>query len=324
MPHSASLESEFTGLLVTESSSPGSEDVFNAAGEMTPGVSISLQVEGIPLLQRRLTVETQKHLFLQHIMLALTELQKSHLHQTGAPLQTEGINMHITAWEHQIAASNLFQRSVQSITDQNWVAVLAFAGAVLVFHFEQMRRAVPGTVTIEDMVESVLVLHSAAQLGEELRPFLTRSGLPAIIQRRLQQDAPAWDSAAEQAIADIHKLNTVLCAGTTEEWAVCEDAIMKLEFWLRLVHCHPRTWLHIVWWPGMISTEFIALLSQGHHVALVILLHWCAVMASGPKRWFLDGWAQTMALPALQCLGPQLADATDWACFQLKIDPKYV
>jgi hypothetical protein len=211
------------------------------------------------------------------------------------------------AHEAQLVASRLFRDSVKSITDHNWLAILAFGISVLIFHFDTSQRA-PAT----DILEILFVLRSAAFLGTTLGPRLEGSRLHAVLQLLEKRDGDHdWDEGPEEALDHLAATNK-MWQDTTASYEGCRDAIAMLQSWLRLVRCRPCTWLHLVWWPGAVSEDYLSLLAKQHPVALVIFVHWCAVMSRAPKRWFMDGWAKRMAESALACLGPEWDDATAW------------
>jgi hypothetical protein len=269
--------------------------------------------------QSKLVGETDQHPFLQQTMAALSSLHESQGHDAAGmgPDVRHSISYN-AAVERQIAASSAFRRSIHAISDQNWLAVLAFLVATLVFQFDKVRRHAHAAAEVE-MLETLMVFRSAASLGKELRPWLLRSRMIAHVQNQLSKDLPPWDVLAEEAIANLHLINRSYAAVNIEDDSVCHGAIAKLQFWLRLVHCQPRTWMHLVWWPGQVSPQYLDLVAQRHPVALLIYLHWCAVMSAAPRQWFMDGWARVMAVSIAQSLGCEWADATLWAYTRLGV-----
>jgi hypothetical protein len=275
-----------------------------------------LTAKGMAPWQSRLVGETDQHLFLRQTMAALSSLHESQGHGVAGTGLDVGCSVsYSAAVERQIVASSTFRHSIHAISDQNWLAVLAFVVATLVFQFDKVRRQAHAA----DMLETLVVFRSAAKLGKELHPWLLQSRFIAHIRDQLFQDVPPWDFLAEEAIANLHLINRRGVAVNTEDDPVCRGAIAKLQVWLRLVHCQPRTWMHLIWWPGQISHEYLDLVAQRHPVALLIYLHWCAVMSAAPRQWFLDGWAQAMAGHIAQCLGCEWADATIWAYTRLGV-----
>ncbi|RFU78495.1 sterol uptake control 2 [Trichoderma arundinaceum] len=226
-------------------------------------------------------------------------------------------NSDLAAYQHQIAASSKFRQSVGAISDRNWFTVLVFAISVLIFHFDIHRRARRG-LSDDEFLEPIMALRGAALLGMELGPWLMKSKLLAAMRRRIAAENPPWDELAEQAITNLELMNETSLSAPSR--AICQDALNKLQFWLRLTSSRPRTWLHFVWWPGAIEQEYLDLLARKDPMALMILIHWCAVMKSAPKKWFLEGWADNVARPAMQQMRPEWNEDMKWALSRIRTD----
>lgn len=270
---------------------------------------ISLYLENWLELQQKLAYETERHPFVQEILSSVSALHDGYSQRS--PYQKDSAT-DISANQHQVAASSNFRGSVQGITDENWLAVLAFAVSTLVVYFDQGRRVITEPVD-DSFLESIILLRNSAGLGRQLRPWLLRSGLIARVQQGLSSDLPAWDKRSEDAIAELHTMNGIYSAKDSSDYKICEEAINMLQQWLHLVSCQPRTWLHFVSWPGEVSQQYIDLLSKKHPMAIAIFIHWCAVMAKAPKRWFVLGWAQRVAHSAMNCLSPEWLHVILWA-----------
>ncbi|KAH6608442.1 Zn2Cys6 transcription factor [Trichoderma cornu-damae] len=254
--------------------------------------------------------------YLEHNMAAISTLHDKSTDSPSPP--DDGCSKSdLSAYQHQIAASSRFRQSVGAISDRNWFTILVFAISVLVFHFDIHRRAKRG-LSDDEFLEPILALRGAALLGMELGPWLMKSKLLAAIRRRIAAENPPWDDLAEQAIANLGLVNKTSPSGPRSR-AVCHDALDKLQFWLRLTSCRPRTWLHFVWWPGAVDQEYVHLLARKDPMALVILIHWCAVMKSAPRQWFMRGWAENVARPVLPQIGPEWHEATEWALSRIGV-----
>ncbi|KAH0526775.1 hypothetical protein TsFJ059_010056 [Trichoderma semiorbis] len=247
--------------------------------------------------------------FLEHNMAVVSTL---HDKSTDSLLRPDGdtTKSDLVAYQHQIAASSKFRKSVGAISDRNWFTVLVFAISVLIFHFDIHRRAKRGLADNE-FLEPIMALRGAALLGMELGPYLMKSKLLAAARRRIEAENPPWDDLAEQAIMNLELINET--SSPLRSRGICKDALNKLQFWLRLCKSKPRTWLHFVWWPGAIDQEYLDLLGTNDPMALVILVHWCAVMKSSPRKWFMEGWAENVARPAIAQIGPEWDDTMAWA-----------
>ncbi|EHK18036.1 uncharacterized protein TRIVIDRAFT_67251 [Trichoderma virens Gv29-8] len=266
------------------------------------------------LISNELVDQADASEFLEHNMAVISAL---HDKSTDPLLQPNGNNTKsdLVAYQHQIAASSKFRKSVGAISDRNWFTVLIFAISVLIFHFDIHRRAKRGLAD-DEFLEPLMALRGAALLGMELGPWLLKSKLLAAARRRLAAENPPWDDLAEQAISNLELLNET--ASPLRSRAICKDALNKLQFWLRLTQSKPRTWLHFVWWPGAVDQEYLDLLGARDPMALVILVHWCAVMKSSPRKWFMEGWAENVARPAIAQIGPEWNDTLEWPLSRIK------
>ncbi|KAL7942589.1 hypothetical protein V8C42DRAFT_331409 [Trichoderma barbatum] len=252
--------------------------------------------------------------YLGHNMAVISTL---HDKSTDSLLQPDGGSnkSDLAAYQHQIAASSKFRKSVGAISDRNWFTVLVFAISVLIFHFDIHRRAKRG-LSDDEFLEPILALRGAALLGMELGPWLLKSKLLVAVRRRIAAENPPWDDLAEQAITNLELINET--SSPLRNRAIYKDALNKLQFWLRLTSSRPRTWLHFVWWPGAIDQEYLDLLGTKDSMALVILIHWCAIMKSSPKKWFMEGWAENVARPAIAQIGPEWDEIMEWPLSRIR------
>ncbi|PON27130.1 hypothetical protein TGAM01_v204079 [Trichoderma gamsii] len=233
-----------------------------------------------------------------------------HEKSTDALLPDHGSNnLELAAYQHHNTASSKFRQSVGTINDRNWFSVLVFAISVLIFHFDIHRRAKRG-LSDDEFMEPILALRGAAHLGMELGPWLMKSRLLAAIKRRVEGEKPPWDDLAKQAISNLQLVNET--SSPLQTRAIYRDTLNKLQFWLRFSSCKPRTWLHFVWWPGAIDQEYLDLLARKDQMALIILIHWCAVMKSSPKKWFMEGWAENVSRPVIPQIGQEWDGVMEW------------
>ncbi|KAM0263508.1 hypothetical protein ACHAQJ_001126 [Trichoderma viride] len=267
------------------------------------------------LLPNELVDQADSSEYLEHNMAAISALHDKSTNSLLPP--DDGSNKSdLAAYQHHIAASSKFRQSVGVISDRNWFSVLVFAISVLIFHFDIHRRAKRG-LSDDEFLEPVLALRGAALLGMELGPWLMKSKLLAAIRRRIAAENPPWDDLAEQAITNLELINETP-SSSPQNRAICQDALNKLQFWLRLASCRPRTWLHFVWWPGAIDQQYLDLLARKDPMALVILIHWCAVMKSSPKKWFTEGWAENVSRPVIPQIGPEWNDVMEWPLSRIR------
>lgn len=266
------------------------------------------------LIQNQLDEQADSDEYIEHNMAAISAL---HEKSTDSLLPGDGSNnLELAAYQHHTAASGKFRQSVGAISDRNWFSVLLFAISVLIFHFDIHRRAKRGFANGEFM-EPILALRGAALLGMELGPWLMKSRLLAAMRRRAEGETPPWDDLAEQAISNLQSINET--SSPLQNRAVYRDTLHKLQLWLQLSSCKPRTWLHFVWWPGAVDQEYLDLLARKDQMALVILVHWCAVMKSSPKKWFMEGWAENVSRPVIPQIGQEWDGVMEWPLSRLRV-----
>lgn len=273
----------------------------------------SIQEGEKQIIQNQLTDQEESGEYLEHNLAAITTLREKStallLHNNG------GDDLELVAYQHHIAASIKFRESVGAINNRNWFSVLVFAISVLIFHFDTHRRAKRG-LSDDGFMEPILALRGAARIGMELGPWVLKSRLIAAIKKRALGEKPPWDDLAEQAISNLQQINET--SSPLLNRAIYRDTLIKLQFWLRLSSCKPRIWLHFVWWPGAVDQEYLDLLARKDQMALVILVHWCAVMKSSPKKWFMEGWAENVSRPAIPHIGQEWDDVMEWPLSRIR------
>ncbi|KAI5455619.1 hypothetical protein BGZ63DRAFT_138198 [Mariannaea sp. PMI_226] len=208
------------------------------------------------------------------------------------------------AYANQIAGSTAFRNSVPVVDSENWLPILAFAIATLVFRLETCRRA----MTFSSLVTDVLAaLRTAAIAGEEIKPFFLNSALASCLMNRARHTSVPMHPSMSLSIARLKTHNyerEAMGAIQVEEKILCAQAIDSLQRWAVFVSGNPRTWLHYIWWPADVSSQFIEMISDKRPWPLLIFVYWCAIMDQGVKRWFLHDWASKAAVVAMAEIGP--------------------
>ncbi|KAI0970615.1 hypothetical protein F4678DRAFT_480010 [Xylaria arbuscula] len=218
-------------------------------------------------------------------------------------------------YSNQILGSRTFRRAVPSVDENNWVAVMAFTIAVLVFRLYsgQQSTTFSGVVT-----DTMIALRSAGIMGNELKPFFLGSGVfGEYLMSRARRSAPrVIDPAIVLALAHLKMINeerTVTNPREMAEQSVCARAIDSLQRWMVLVSGKPRTWAHYVWWPADVPAEFVDLLKEKSPVALLVFVYWSAVLGRANQQWFLNGWVSKAGGVAMAEMGPGWWDqGLDW------------
>ncbi|KAI1167991.1 hypothetical protein F5B18DRAFT_647217 [Nemania serpens] len=196
------------------------------------------------------------------------------------------------AYSNEILGSRAFRQAVPAVDANNWVAVMVFTIAVLVFRLESCRQSTTFSGVVTD---TLLALRSAGIMGNEIKPFFLGSGdFGEYLMSRARRSAPkVLDPAIVLALAHLKTINEerkVTNSREAAEQETCARAIDSLQRWVILVSGKPRTWLHYVWWPADVPAEFIDLVNEKNPVALLVFVYWCAVLGRANQRWFLKGW----------------------------------
>ncbi|KAI0810049.1 hypothetical protein GGR55DRAFT_679278 [Xylaria sp. FL0064] len=209
-------------------------------------------------------------------------------------------------YSNQILGSRTFRRAVLSVDENNWVAVMAFTIAVLVFRLYSGRQSTTFSGVVTD---TMIALRSAGIMGNELNPFFLGSGaFGEYLMSRARRSAPrVIDPAVVLALAHLKVINeerTVTNPREMAEQSACAQAIESLQQWVVLVSGKPRTWAHYVWWPADVPAEFVDLLKNKSPVALLVFVYWCAVLGRANHQWFLNGWVSKAGGVAMAEMGP--------------------
>ncbi|CAG9947962.1 unnamed protein product [Clonostachys rosea f. rosea IK726] len=231
--------------------------------------------------------ELTNHVFLRHMMASLNALTHDAKQQS---------------YFHQVESSRQFRTVVPTLTETNWLASMIFGIGLMSFHFQTARTAQPQSNS-PDPFRALLVLRYSAPLAKAIGPWFMNSMLPSMIRRNSEAPLPL-DEKDDVAILNLHTLlDGDILRLPAKTHAVCEHAIHALYRWLLVTSGRPRTWRDFIEWPAAISDEFLVLAQQQKHpAAVIILIHWCALMSNAPKTWFMDGWAVAAASQAMSWL----------------------
>ncbi|KAI1170710.1 hypothetical protein F4777DRAFT_568292 [Nemania sp. FL0916] len=234
--------------------------------------------------------------------------------------QSSSSDILTVAYSNQILGSKTFRQAVPSIDANNWIPVMAFTIAVLVFCLYNCQQS----TTFSGVVAGTLAaLRTAGVMGNELKPFFLGSGaFGEHLMSRARRSAPKiTDPAILVALAHLRTINEERKVADSRERAeqtTCARAISSLQRWVVLVSGKPRSWAHYVWWPADVPTEFIDLVNEKNPVALLVFVYWCAVLGRADQQWFLNGWASKAGGVAMAEMGPGWWDqGLDWPLQEL-------
>ncbi|CAO2647185.1 Nn.00g081070.m01.CDS01 [Neocucurbitaria sp. VM-36] len=244
-----------------------------------------------------------EHPYLQHCMFSLAYLRRDLLDQ---PL--EGTS--ISAYQHQLIASTLFRQGAPVVDAENWIAIVTFHVFMLVFQFATQSICSDSDF---NLVETLRVLRSSNTIEEEANPFFEKSKFWELIMKRTTPKSCEVDfslSANLQALAGIiadsleHHAND---PDDEEQAEINRQAYTELREWISSCDAHPRRWNQYCLWPGRVTPEFLDLLADKDDVALLLVIHWCAVLYRSPKPSVCK-WAHRAAYFAIH----SLSDRSRW------------
>ncbi|KAF2269420.1 hypothetical protein CC78DRAFT_574982 [Lojkania enalia] len=215
----------------------------------------------------------------------------------------------VTAYQHHLAASSLFRQATPVVNEDNWIAVISFGVSMLVFQFAtQMARYDDDF----DSVESLRMLRSSLVLNDEVAPFLRKSKFwPLIVKRNNSLPRPS-DHKLRLNMQYLAAIISQSIANGDKHAETNRQAFWELREWaLECENC-PRNWRHYISWPGMITEEYLNLVEENDDIAILILIHWAAIMYTSPRRWFITTWAQRTAMMSIQKLKGDWGDLLTW------------
>ena len=209
------------------------------------------------------------------------------------------------------------------MTKDNWPSVLVFAVALIVFHFSIISKAPD-----ECILQTMLLLRNSAPLGLEIGNWLDQSGLKALLSAKQKEyKTPLSLDEVKEPFEAIEALeNHILLSynkGVTS--LAYQQALSALKKWLSWTEGRPLAWIHFVWWPASITPEYMTLLAENEDGALLIFIHWCAIMKNAPQKWYFQGWAETVGASAFHRIrSPECNISLKWATTTLGIDFSWV
>lgn len=194
------------------------------------------------------------------------------------------------AYCDQIAASRIFRGSHFTVDETNWADVLVFTISMVIFQFASQQAQSEQY----DIMETFYVLRASAGVAKCVGPFLLRSGLGESLKLGNLGDSYGEDIA--QALEKL--LNCALEMHGEKREVMCQ-AVGTLMGWARSCNGRPKSWNDYVIFPGAVSAEYLQLLADGDNHALLIFVHWCAIIRLGLRRWFFETWLGRSAAMAV-------------------------
>jgi hypothetical protein len=195
------------------------------------------------------------------------------------------------------------------------MAVLTFEICMIIFQLSVQEFCPEGDF---DYLETMRVLRSSMAINHEVLPYLRKSKhWPLIVQRTTIPKIPL----SSKMLASLHRLDSLVSESLEsdgmdhdeeERAEVNRQALEELQKWM--VNCQgiPRTWKNYCEWPFAVNAEFIDLLAEGDDIALLIFIHWCAIMYMSQKRRFVTAWSKRAVTIAVRHLKRSWEDVLAW------------
>ncbi|KAL5089541.1 hypothetical protein Trisim1_005234 [Trichoderma cf. simile WF8] len=294
-----SIETPQAGIVIWDSSLSVSDDISSLSPSMLL-LTKSAQCEASLIYH-----EAQQHVFAMQALNALSVLFRQG--------QATGNSTKAHAWHMKASAG--FHASVAGQIVGSYFAQWIFGLATMVF---QIRLCV--THPREDAIaETFHLLRGTARLAVAIAPRFMQD-------QRLAHDRTKYTSAKIdlEFLERIKLLEAnIRMVEPNKEYLI--QAAESLQTWCVSIQGQPRTWLHILSWPALVSEAFVAQLQCKHmnrSAALAIFLHWCVIMIKFDDTWFLNGWIAQLAQQAWAQLGGGWESTVIPAVRALQLGPK--
>ncbi|KAF2966427.1 hypothetical protein GQX73_g7156 [Xylaria multiplex] len=208
-----------------------------------------------------------------------------------------------SAYEASVVASTAFRGVEREVNSNNWPSILLFILCNLMFYFGVSRSTAPRDFDYLEIFQCVL--RGTGTIRKELLIRVFMTGL--IGENRAHYSY----IASPQAIKTQGALTLLTSASHPNNTpdatiAACNEALVLLKGWVVTVDGCPKNWAHFFYWPCAVSEAFVLVLGERQPIAILIFIHWCAVMHHAPETWFLDGWARRTALAAMTAIPPTI------------------
>lgn len=240
-----------------------------------------------PIWQRAVIDVGFEHAFVLRGMMALSAL---HLATGGGDVARRWVA--ISSANLNVALTQFRQLLEAGVDDRNCVAVFAFS-ATIVVHALASGQAQAAVDPVGEMIQCVrmvkgvtwAVLSKWAQLlGSPVGP-LVANGLRRGVSADIADVAVLMEMVEEECVGEAAAEEREVCGGAVD--FLCEVAREGRG-------CPPGdSVLGIVFsWPVLLPEAFLGFLAERRPVALVILLHYTALMHESGEFWWLSGWHQ--------------------------------
>ncbi|PVI01708.1 hypothetical protein DM02DRAFT_613426 [Periconia macrospinosa] len=187
---------------------------------------------------------------------------------------------------------------------------MPFACSVIIFEFGT-QQICPHAVF--DYMSILHVLRMSAHVARLVDPFLRRSVVWQYIRNSVSADLRLLEESLRATLRLKRAIHSSLFLPQHERDVLLEAAQTLEEC---ILHCIGSScvWEHYIRFPHSTPADYFNLLAAENDLALLILIHWCAVMHRVFKRWFLQKWPQRAVGLAMARLSGQWTDLLTWPC----------
>ena len=257
------------------------------------------------------------HEWLMHSILAVSALHIAHLRPEKCRMYRQRAAM------HQDQALQGQQKALAKPTSENGDALFAFTLVITYLAFAAVEspesaeeRPLQGAIRCLHMLQGIRTIHSAVNRFVEQGPL---GPLLNIHPGNIKSNPLFRDQFTEA-----HFSSLLIFASTngdvnddqemhdTESYAGAASSLrasfLKVEAVPKGQPITPPIWS----WAARLSHNFVTRFGEGKAVPLVLVAHWCVLLAQVPHYWFISGWVdQTMGEITL-CLAQVHRQWLDW------------
>lgn len=254
--------------------------------------------------------------FLRHALMALSGLHICHMYPPNPQ------SYYNSACQHSVRASKLFRISVTNVTKHNWQPVLTFLIASVIFSLDisLLGHTFGDPNHTLSPAFILLILRTPGFLSTQLISRLLSGSLAATLLRRQNRLRIPVDGNVTCVIQSLARFCEAHLASSPDAQAYI-DAIVSLGLWVKKISCQPQSWHDLVGWPVTTSDDYIDILQRRDEFAVVIFVHWCAVMNRAPGRYYLAGVMRRMEELATTDLDTSWNALLEWPRKELQSEP---
>ena len=257
----------------------------------------------------------QESRYLYHGVLALAAVHQASLQPSN------GQTYRRIAGYHKSAAAENFRTTVQKVTADNCIAVCTSAGITILTELGSFHQGENYDPIIE-LLDKLKLVRSVVPLWQSSLHYMLQDKDSAVL---LKRDAI---HQAEHLSHDVHlallRLGELLYkqALPTEDEKSCEHAIKVLACDFTVVLLKSQDFGQALRWGETVDEHFLNLVQRKEPLALIILAHFCVLLAHATGQWCFKGWVDDVFEAIKTAVGQRWIHHLDWAAKAMKHDPR--